>query len=122
MAASRSAPTRRRARGSTAPRAPAFSKCPNAPSARLTGAAIFNVPPELASRYFTKIECFCFKQQTLAGDQSVEMPVTFFVDPKIVDDEDTMNMSEIPLSYTFYRTDKDAAKAASTPHGDGSRS
>jgi cytochrome c oxidase assembly protein subunit 11 len=50
------------------------------------------------------------------------MPVTFFVDPKIVDDQDTMNMSEITLSYTFYRADKGAAKAASTPDGDGSRS
>jgi cytochrome c oxidase assembly protein subunit 11 len=50
------------------------------------------------------------------------MPVTFFVDPKIVEDEDTRNMSEITLSYTFYRTDKDAAKAASTSDGDGSRS
>jgi cytochrome c oxidase assembly protein subunit 11 len=50
------------------------------------------------------------------------MPVTFFVDPKIVDDEDTMNMSEITLSYTFYRTDKDAGKAASAPDGGGPRS
>ena len=81
-----------------------------------------NVAPELAGRYFTKIECFCFKQQTLAAGQSVEMPVTFFVDPKIVEDEDTKNMSEITLSYTFYRSDKDAAKAASTSNGDGSRS
>ena len=100
----------------------AFFKATNQTSAPVSGTAIFNVAPELASRYFTKIECFCFKQQTLAGGQSVEMPVTFFVDPKIVDDEDTKNMSEITLSYTFYRADKDAAKAASTSGGDGSRS
>ena len=100
----------------------AFFKATNETSAPVSGTAIFNVAPELAGRYFTKIECFCFKQQTLAGGQSVEMPVTFFVDPKIVDDEDTMNMSEITLSYTFYRSDKDAAKAASTSNGDGSRS
>jgi len=100
----------------------AFFKATNETSAPVSGTAIFNVAPELASRYFTKIECFCFKQQTLAGGQSVEMPVTFFVDPKIVDDEDTKNMSEITLSYTFYRADKDAAKAASTSGGDGSRS
>ena len=100
----------------------AFFKATNETSAPVSGTAIFNVAPELAGRYFTKIECFCFKQQTLAAGQSVEMPVTFFVDPKIVEDEDTKNMSEITLSYTFYRSDKDAAKAASTSDGDGSRS
>jgi cytochrome c oxidase assembly protein subunit 11 len=63
------------------------------------------VVPEQAGRYFTKIECFCFKEQTLAPKQSVEMPVTFFIDPKIVDDDDTKNISEITLSYTFYRSD-----------------
>ena len=100
----------------------AFFKATNETSAPVSGTAIFNVAPELAGRYFTKIECFCFKQQTLAAGQSVEMPVTFFVDPKIVEDEDTKNMSEITLSYTFYRSNKDAAKAASTSNGDGSRS
>jgi cytochrome c oxidase assembly protein subunit 11 len=48
--------------------------------------------------------------------------VTFFVDPKIVEDEDTRNMSEITLSYTFYRADKEAAEAASAADGNGSRS
>ena len=100
----------------------AFFKATNQASAPVSGTAIFNVAPELAGRYFTKIECFCFKQQTLAAGQSVEMPVTFFVDPKIVDDEDTKGMSEITLSYTFYRSNKDADKAASTSGGDGSRS
>jgi cytochrome c oxidase assembly protein subunit 11 len=100
----------------------AFFKATNETSAAVSGTAIFNVAPELAGRYFTKIECFCFKQQTLAAGQSVEMPVTFFVDPKIVEDEDTKNMSEITLSYTFYRSDKEALKAASTSNGDGSRS
>jgi cytochrome c oxidase assembly protein subunit 11 len=100
----------------------AFFKATNETSSPVSGTAVFNVAPELAGRYFTKIECFCFKQQTLAGGQSVEMPVTFFVDPKIVDDEDTKNMSEITLSYTFYRTDKDTAKAASAADGEGSKS
>ena len=81
----------------------AFFKATNNSSQPVTGQAIFNVAPELAGRYFTKIECFCFKQQTLAAHASVEMPVTFFVDPKIVDDQDTKTIGEITLSYTFYR-------------------
>ena len=80
----------------------AFFKATNNSSVPVSGRAIFNVSPELAGRYFTKIECFCFKQQTLAAGQTVDMPVTFFVDPKFVDDEDTKDISEITLSYTFY--------------------
>ena len=93
----------------------AFFKATNNTDAAVTGRAVFNVAPELAGRYFTKIECFCFKQQTLAAHASAEMPVTFFVDPKIVDDEDTKSISEITLSYTFYRSDKEPGIAAAPP-------
>jgi cytochrome c oxidase assembly protein subunit 11 len=93
----------------------AFFKATNNSSAPVTGQAIFNVAPELAGRYFTKIECFCFKQQTLAAHASVEMPVTFFVDPKIVDDQDTKTIDEITLSYTFYRSDNGPGVAAAPP-------
>ena len=96
----------------------AFFKATNNTDAAVTGRAVFNVAPELAGRYFTKIECFCFKQQTLAAHASAEMPVTFFVDPKIVDDEDTKSISEITLSYTFYRSDKEPGIAAAPPAGD----
>jgi len=90
----------------------AFFKASNNSQGQLSGTAVFNVVPELAGRYFTKIECFCFKQQTLAAGASVEMPVTFFVDPKIVDDEDTKNISEITLSYTFYPSGEPGVAAA----------
>jgi cytochrome c oxidase assembly protein subunit 11 len=80
----------------------AFYKAVNPTDAPVSGTAVFNVVPEQAGRYFTKIECFCFQQQTLAAGQNVDMPVTFFVDPKIVDDMDTKSISEITLSYTFY--------------------
>ncbi|MGB2933258.1 MAG: cytochrome c oxidase assembly protein [Methyloceanibacter sp.] len=90
----------------------AFYKATNPTSAPVSGTAVFNVAPELAGRYFTKIECFCFKQQTLAAGQTADMPVTFFVDPKIVEDEDTKNIDEITLSYTFYRTDGGPGLAA----------
>ncbi|HSD91810.1 MAG TPA: cytochrome c oxidase assembly protein [Methyloceanibacter sp.] len=90
----------------------AFFKASNNSDRPVAGTAVFNVVPELAARYFTKIECFCFKEQTLAPGASVEMPVTFFVDPKLVEDEDTRNIQEITLSYTFYRTGDDAGVAA----------
>jgi cytochrome c oxidase assembly protein subunit 11 len=100
----------------------AFFKASNNSSTPVTGRAIFNVSPELAGRYFTKIECFCFKQQTLEAGQAVEMPVTFFVDPKIVDDDDTKNITEITLSYTFYRSNELPSPAASVFEGNGSKS
>ena len=43
------------------------------------------------------------------------MPVTFFVDPKIVDDEDTKTIDEITLSYTFYRSENGSGVAAAPP-------
>ncbi len=98
----------------------AFFKATNRTEAPVTGTAIFNVTPEQAGLYFTKIECFCFTEQTLAAGASAEMPVTFFVDPKIVENNDTKNIAEITLSYTFYRTDKAAGVAAAPADKSGS--
>jgi len=99
----------------------AFFKAHNNTDKPVTGAAGFNVAPEIVGRYFTKIECFCFTQQTLAAGESVDMPVTFFVDPKIVEDEATKNITEITLSYTFYRSD-DPADVAAVKQGQNSGS
>lgn len=77
----------------------------------VTGSASFNVTPTQAGAYFTKIQCFCFTQQTLQPGQEVRMPVLYYVDPKILDDPDNRDTQEITLSYTFYPVER-AGKAS----------
>jgi cytochrome c oxidase assembly protein subunit 11 len=68
----------------------------------VTGTASFNVTPTQAGAYFTKIQCFCFTQQTLQPGEEVRMPVIYYVDPKILQDPDNKDTQQITLSYTFY--------------------
>lgn len=80
----------------------AFFKVTNTSDKPYTGRAVYNVVPEQAGIYFQKLECFCFKSQTLQPGQTIEFPVVYFVDPQYVDDPETKAGPEITLSYTFY--------------------
>jgi len=80
----------------------AFFTATNTDSKPITGTATFNVTPSQAGKYFNKIQCFCFTQQTLQPGEEVRMPVLYFVDPKILQDSDNKDTQQITLSYTFY--------------------
>ena len=90
----------------------AFYEASNPTGAPVSGQASFNVTPFEAGPYFTKIDCFCFEEQTLQPGESVEMPVTFYVDPEIVNDRDARHVRTITLSYTFHRIETPAAGGA----------
>lgn len=96
----------------------AFYEAYNPTDRPIAGQASYNVFPFTAGGYFNKIECFCFTEQVLQPGERVQMPVTFFVDPEIVDDPDGKFVEEITLSYTFYEIDlpeETGAQASLTP-------
>ena len=82
----------------------AFYEAHNPSSEPVAGTASFNVFPYSAGGYFTKIACFCFEEQVLQPGESVQMPVSFYIDPEIIKDKEAKFVKSITLSYTFHKT------------------
>ena len=80
----------------------AFYEAHNPTNHPVAGSASFNVTPFSAGGYFFKIDCFCFQEQVLEPGQTVQMPVTFYVDPDIIEDDEAKLVHTITLSYTFH--------------------
>lgn len=97
----------------------AFYHASNTGKHASTGTSTFNVTPDWVGQYFNKIECFCFTEQTLGSGESVEMPVSFFIDPAILDEIGGASLPAITLSYTFYAVETPVASAARPLTGSG---
>ena len=90
----------------------AFYEASNPTDRPVAGQASYNVTPDAAGGYFTKIECFCFTEQVLQPGESIVMPVTFYVDPSIMDNPESKLVQEITLSYTFHEIPLPQTQAA----------
>ncbi len=96
----------------------AFYEAHNPTDRVVSGTASYNVTPYEAGGFFDKIDCFCFTEQTLQPGETVQMPVSFFVDPAIINDRDAKYVHTITLGYTFYEMDppEEVEQAAVDPN------
>lgn len=88
----------------------AFYVAENRSDKPITGIATYNVTPSRAGMYFNKIQCFCFDEQRLKPGESLDMPVFFYLDPSLVDDEAMADVNDVMLSYTFFRAEDVSAE------------
>ncbi|WP_243372666.1 cytochrome c oxidase assembly protein [Microvirga solisilvae] len=93
-----------------------YYKVTNTGDKPATGIATYNVQPDLAGTYFSKLECFCFTEQTLKPGETLESAVVFYIDPRLVQDSDVKDLSSITLSYTYFpsKAGKPVAEATSS--------
>lgn len=103
-------PVQREIRVQVGEQALAFYRATNKSDQPVVGNAVFNVTPHKAGAYFDKIDCFCFSEQRLEPGESVDMPVTFFIDPEIAKDRKMDGVGTITLSYTFFRAETEGSR------------
>jgi cytochrome c oxidase assembly protein subunit 11 len=87
-----------------------FFRATNVSQRPIVGTATYNITPERMGGWFDKVQCFCFTEQLLKPGQSVDMPVTFFVDPEMDKDRRYDDIRTVTLSYTFYEAKTERAK------------
>jgi cytochrome c oxidase assembly protein subunit 11 len=92
-----------------------YFKVHNRTSRETAATAVYNVSPEVSGGYFDKISCFCFSEQRLGPDETAELPVVFFLDPKLEQDETLNGVEEITLSYTLFSAPDSARPVAAAP-------
>ncbi|MDU8926113.1 cytochrome c oxidase assembly protein [Alisedimentitalea sp. MJ-SS2] len=90
----------------------AFYEAYNPTDKPIAGQASYNVTPYEAGGFFTKVDCFCFTEQVLEPGERIDMPVSFYIDPEMVEDRDAKYVHTITLSYTFYEIDMPEAETA----------
>jgi cytochrome c oxidase assembly protein subunit 11 len=85
----------------------AFFKAKNHSDKAITGVATYNVLPFSVGLYFSKIQCFCFEEQRLRPHEEIEMPVLFYIEPEIEQDNRMKLINNVLLGYTFFAVDED---------------
>ena len=73
-------------------------------SKETSGKAIYEVKPDFLNKYFVEIDCFCYKKQTLLPSEKTTYSITFYIDPKILNDLKASDIKNINVSYTFLNT------------------
>ena len=81
--------------------------------------AVFNVTPEASGAWFDKVSCFCFSEQRLGPDETAELPVVFFLDPRLEQDQTMDHVAAITLSYTLFAVNDAAKPVALAPQPGG---